>query len=468
MSGLFGVISNSDCVETLFLGTDYHTHLGTQYGGLAVLGEDGFQKKIHNLSNSQFKSKFIEDYEKMSGNSGIGVISDKYEQPLMFQSKFGTYALATNGLITNKQELGEELIKEGTSFTEVSDGNINTTEFVAKLIASGKTLVDGIERVFEKITGSISIIILNHKGIYVARDKFGHTPLIIGEGVNCWAVASETCAFPNLGFKVKKFVAPGEIVLLTKEGIQSLKEGGKTNKICSFLWIYTGFPASTYEGINSEIVRERCGIALAKRDKVKADLASGVPDSGLAHAIGYAMESKLPYRRPLVKYTSGYGRSYTPPDQKTRDRIAQMKLIPIEEVIKDQRIIVCEDSIVRGTQLKNYTVTKLHNSGVKEVHVRVACPPLMFPCIYNLSTRTYDELAARQAIYEIEGGEIEDVSEYLDPDSEKYEKMVELIREKVGVTSLMYQRLEDMIDAIGLPKERLCRYCWDGCHHQEE
>ncbi|MFH1835783.1 MAG: amidophosphoribosyltransferase [Methanobacteriota archaeon] len=468
MSGLFGVISDSDCVETLFLGTDYHTHLGTQYGGLAVLGEDGFQKKIHNLSNSQFKSKFIEDYEKMSGNSGIGVISDKYEQPLMFRSKFGTYALATNGLIANKQELAEELIKEGTSFTEVSDGNINTTEFVAKLIASGKTLVDGIESVFEKISGSISIIILNHKGIYVARDRYGHTPLIIGEGENEWAVASETCAFPNLGFKVKKFVAPGEIILLTKDGIQSLKEGGKTNKICSFLWIYTGFPASTYEGINSEIVRERCGIALAKRDKVEADLACGVPDSGLAHAIGYAMESKLPYRRPLVKYTAGYGRSYTPPDQKTRDRIAQMKLIPIEEVIKDQRIIVCEDSIVRGTQLKNYTVTKLHNSGAKEIHVRVACPPLMFPCIYNLSTRTYDELAARQAIYELEGERIEDVSEYLDPDSEKYERMVELIREKIDVTSIMYQRLDDMIDAIGLPKERLCCYCWDGCQHQEE
>ncbi|MFH1789241.1 MAG: amidophosphoribosyltransferase [Candidatus Altiarchaeota archaeon] len=462
MSGLFGVVSSDDCVETLFLGTDYHSHLGTQCGGLAVLGKDGFQRKVKNISRSQFKSKFFEDVEKMRGKSGIGVISSDFEQPLMFESKFGLYAIVVDGLIQNKKELVKDLISTGTSFIELSNGSVNTTELVAKLIARGDSLVAGIENMFAKIKGSISVLILNHKGIYAARDRHGHSPLVIGEGDRGIAVTSESCAFPNLGFKVKKFLNPGEVVLLTPNGVESIREGGSINKICTFLWIYTGFPASSYEGINAEIVREKCGRALAKRDKVKADLVSGVPDSGLAHAIGYAMESGLPYRRPLVKYTPGYGRSYTPPDQKTRDQIALMKLIPIKEVIDGKSIIICEDSIVRGTQLKNYTVTKLFDSGARQVHARPACPPLMFPCRYNVSTRTYKELVARRAIEAIEGKEVEDVSEYLDPDSEKYKKMIDWIAKELGVTSLMYQRLDDMIEAVGAPKEKLCTYCWNG------
>jgi amidophosphoribosyltransferase len=462
MSGLFGVVSKKDCVETLFLGTDYHSHLGTQYGGLAVLGDGGFQRRIHDIGKTQFKSKFYGDYERMRGTGGVGVISDSFEQPLMFDSRFGVYAIATNGLIENKKEITDELISKGASFTELSDGEVNTTEVVAKFISRGSSLVDGIEKLFKEIQGSISILILNHGGIYAARDRHGHTPLVVGEGDRGWAVASETCAFPNLGFEIRKFLKPGEIILLTEDGMKPLKEGGRVNKICAFLWIYTGFPASTYERINTEIVRERCGRALARRDSISADYVSGVPDSGIAHAIGYAMESGLPYRRPLVKYTPGYGRSYTPPDQKTRDRIALMKLIPIKEVIEGKRIVVCEDSIVRGTQIKNYTVTKLFNAGAKEVHLRPACPPLMFPCRYNLSTRTFRELAARRAIHDIEGRDLEDVSEYVDPDSKEHKQMVAWIQKDLRVTSLMYQRLDDMVEAIGIPKSKLCLYCWNG------
>ena len=305
---------------------------------------------------------------------------------------------------------------------------------------------------------------MNKEGIFVARDRLGYTPLMIGRRGDDWAVASETSAFPNLKFKTVKYVEPGEILLLNETGIVSKKPGLKVNQICSFLWIYTGFPSSNYEGINTEIVRERCGRALAKGDKdIGVDLVSGVPDSGLAHAIGYAMESGKPFRRPLVKYTSGYGRSYTPPSQATRDLVATMKLIPIEEVIKGNRIVLCEDSIVRGTQLKNYTVKKLFECGAKEIHVRPACPPLMFPCKFCLSTRSTSELAARKAIRAIEGRDIEDVSEYIDHNSEKYKKMVDWIAKDIEVTTLRYQTTDDMVKAIGLPKEKLCLYCWTGC-----
>ena len=314
----------------------------------------------------------------------------------------------------------------------------------------------------DKIKGSISLLLLTKKGIYCARDKNGVTPLVIGEKKNETAVASETCAFPNLGFKIKKFLSPGEIALIDKNGIDVKKKGDHKNKICAFLWVYTGFPASTYEGINVEKVRENCGRYLAKRDDVKIDLASGVPDSGTAHAIGYAMESGKPFRRVLLKYTSGYGRSYTPLTQELRDTIAQMKLIANEDIIKGNRIILCEDSIVRGTQLKNFTITKLKEAGAKEIHVRPACPPLMFPCIYNLSTRSIHELSARKAIRALEGKDIEDVSEYLDPKSKKYKKMLDWIAKDLGVTTLRYQHLDDMVKSIGVPKDKLCLYCWNG------
>lgn len=463
MSGLFGVISNNNCISSLYYGTDYHSHLGTEYGGIAFIDKKGMPiKKIHDISNSQFKSKFYEGSDEIKSNLGIGVISDKDPQPLSFESKFGPFAICCAGLVTNKDALARILIKKGVSFSEIDHGGINTIELVANLINQGNSIIEGIEEMYTKISGSISLLLLTKQGIYCARDIEGITPLAIGEKDGEVAIASETCSFPNLGFSIKKFVDPGEIIFISKKGIEQKKEGNHHNKICAFLWIYTGFPSSSYEGINVEKVREASGRYLAKRDDVEIDLVSGVPDSGTAHAIGYAMESSKPFRRVLLKYTPGYGRSYTPLTQDMRDRIALMKLIANEEIIKDNRIVLCEDSIVRGTQLKNFTITKLKNAGVKEVHVRPGCPPLMFPCIYNLSTRSIHELAARKAIRAIEGKDIEDVSEYLNPKSDKYKKMIEWIKKDIGVTSLRYQLLNDMVKAIGLPKDKLCLYCWIG------
>jgi amidophosphoribosyltransferase len=468
MSGIFGVVSNNNCISSLYYGTDYHTHLGTEYGGIAYFNENGRPvKKIHHISNSQFKSRFSE--EGLKSSIGIGVISDKDPQPLTFESKFGSYALCCAGLVTNKEELSKELIKRGISFYEISDqGEVNGTELVASLINQGDSIIDGIEKMQKKIHGSVSLLLATSEGIYAARDKNGVTPLVIGEKEGEIAIASETCAFPNLGFKIKKFILPGEIVFIGKNGIETQKEGDNSSKICAFLWIYTGFPASAYEGINVETVRENCGRFLAKRDDVEADVVAGVPDSGTAHAIGYSMESKIPFRRVLFKYSPGYGRSYTPPTQEIRDKIALMKLIANKETIEGNRIILCEDSIVRGTQLKNFTITKLKNAGAKEVHIRPACPPLMFPCIYNLSTRSIEELAARRAIRALEGEDIEDVSEYLDPDSEKYKQMVGWIAKDLGVDSLQYMLLDDMVEAIGLPRDKLCAYCWTGKEVQKK
>ena len=479
MSGIFGVVSKGDCSEALLYGTDYHSHLGTEYGGIAVLG-DGFQRQIHNINNSQFKSKFYEDSKRMEGNKGIGVISDNNEQPMYLNSKFGPFCIVTSGLIENSEELTRSLLKKGLSFSEMGDGKVNVTELIAKLISQGDDLIDGIGRMFDVIDGSCSLLILNEDGVYAVRDRWGYTPLIIGKRDDAcpvrgngsggdsasnwaWAVTSETSAFPNNRFEVVKELEPGEIVLLREKGIETLRPGNGKKQICTFLWIYTGFPASSYEGINTETVRERCGRALARKDKdIEVDLVSGIPDSGVAHALGYAMESGKPLRRPLVKYTPGYGRSYTPPSQETRDLIATMKLIPIKDIIEGNRIVICEDSIVRGTQLKNYTVKKLWDCGAKEVHVRPACPPLMYPCKFCLSTRSIHELAARKAIKSIEGHDVEDVSGYIDHTTDKYRKMVDWIAKDLDVTSLRYQTLGDMIDAVGLPKEKLCTYCWTG------
>jgi len=462
MSGIFGVVSKGNCTETLFYGTDYHSHLGTEYGGLAVLGED-FSRQIHNVSQSQFKSKFCDDLARIKGNRGIGVISAFEEQPIYLNSRFGPFCIVTNGIIENAEALVAELLKKGVSFSEVCKKGVNPTELVAKLINQGGNLIEGIERMFEAIEGSCSLLLLNRAGIYAARDRFGYTPLIVGRRDDAWAVTSETCAFPNNDFEVIKSLEPGEIILLNEDGIVQRRPGDGTNQICSFLWIYTGFPASDYEGINTEIVRERCGRALARRDKdINVDVVSGVPDSGVAHGLGYAMESGKPFRRPLVKYTPGYGRSYTPPSQETRDLIAKMKLIPIKDVIAGNSIVVCEDSIVRGTQLKNFAIKKLWDCGAKEVHIRPACPPLMFPCKFNLSTRSIHELAARRAIRALEGHDIEDVSAYVNHDSDKYRTMVQWIAKDLGVTTLRYQTVDDMVEAIGRPKEDLCLYCWTG------
>ena len=461
MSGLFGIVSNKNCSDTLLYGTDYHSHMGTEYGGMAVFGKK-FHRSIHDISKAQFKSKFFDDYKEMKGHMGIGVVSDRDPQPLIIGSKFGNFAIVMAGLIDNVNELALALLKEGETFGEMSSGGINSVELTAKLITRGKTLPEGMEGVYDKIEGSASILLLQKDGIYAARDRLGRTPLVVGEKDGEYVVATETCSFLNLGFRIKKYLDPGEIVFIGRSGLEEKSSGKKMIQICSFLWIYTGYPASSYEGLSVELVREHCGRALARDDHVKADLVSGVPDSGVGHAIGYAMESRIPYRRPLVKYTPGYGRSYTPPSQEIRDLVATMKLIPIKEVICGNRIILCEDSIVRGTQLKNYTVKKLWECGAKEVHIRPACPPLMFPCRFALSTRSTEELAARKAIFALEGKHAEDVREYIDHRSKKYQEMVEWIAKELGVTTLRYQKIEDMVEAIGLPREKLCLYCWIG------
>ncbi|MCM8780559.1 MAG: amidophosphoribosyltransferase [Candidatus Omnitrophica bacterium] len=462
MSGIFGVVTNGDCNQDLYYGTDYHSHLGTQFAGLAVYGRE-LLRRIHDIRGSQFKTKFYNDYKQMQGNKGIGVISARDEQPICVNSKFGPFAIVTNGFIDNAEDLANQLYKEGQSFSEVSDGRINLTELAAKLIIKGKSIIEGIEYLFSKIEGSCSLLLLTREGIYAARDRYGYTPLAIGQRNTDWAVTTETTAFSNLGFKVTKYLLPGEIVVIDESGVKPKQKGSSTvNQICAFLWIYTGFPASCYEGITVELVRERCGRSLAKNDDVRVDFVAGIPDSGTTHAIGYAMESKFPFRRPLVKYTPGFDRSYTPLSQETRDLIARMKLIPIKDIIEGKRMVLCDDSIVRGTQLKNYTIQKLLECAAKEIHLRVACPPLMFPCKFNYSTRSIKELAARRAIRAIEGRDVDDVSAYLDEDSNKYKKMVDWITRDIGVTSLRYQKLDDMVKAIGLPKDKLCLYCWTG------
>jgi amidophosphoribosyltransferase len=428
---------------------------------MAVLG-DRFHRSIHDISKSQFKSKFFEEYKEMEGNSGIGVISDHDAQPLIIGSKFGTFAIVSTGIVENTDELAKELLDSGETFSEMSGGGINSVELIAKLITQGETLIDGIQSVHDKIEGSASILVLKDDGIYAARDRLGRTPLVVGEKDGEYAVATEDCSFLNLGFRRVRFLEPGEIVSIRPSGLQSELPGRDRNQICAFLWIYTGYPASSYEGISVEVVRERSGRFLAKGDNVDADLVAGVPDSGVGHAIGYSMESGLPFRRPLVKYTPGYGRSYTPPSQEIRDLVATMKLIPVRDVIAGNRIVLCEDSIVRGTQLKNFTVVKLWDSGAREIHVRPACPPLMFHCKFALSTRSIDELAARRAIRDLEGGHTDHIAPYLDDTSEQYRRMVEWIAREINVTTLKFQKIDDMIEAIGLPREKLCLHCWTG------
>jgi amidophosphoribosyltransferase len=467
MGGIFGVVSTDNCAKTLFYGTDYHSHLGTENGGMAVLGAKGFYKTVHSVSQVQFKSRFVDDYKKLDGYFGIGAIDDDAPQPLVFRSKFGVYAVAASGLISNKNKLVNELLNEGASFGERAEGDVNNAELVASLINRGDNIVEGIASMRGAIEGSICALVMTEDGIYAARDKVGRFSLAIGKNKDqqekhSYVVATEASSFENLGYELVRFLGPGEIVLLTPDGIKIMKPAGEEMKICSFLWIYIGYPSSSYEGINVEGTRERCGAFLAKRDNVKADFVSGVPDSGVGHAIGYSMESGIPYRRALVKYTPGYGRSYTPPTQEIRDLVATMKLCAVREVINGNRIIICDDSIVRGTQLKNLTIKKLWDNGAKEIHVRPACPPLMFPCIYASSTRTTGELAGRKAIKALEVKDLDDPAEYLDSSSAKYAKMVDWICRDINVTSLKYMLIEDMIKAIGLPAEKLCLHCWQG------
>jgi len=464
MGGLFGVFSkNKDCVKDLFYGTDYHSHLGTRRGGLAVKNSGGFQRFIKNITTTQFRSKFEKDIKSMHGNKGIGSISDYDDQPLIINSHLGVFAISTVGKINNIEILAKEALKSGTHFSEMHGGEINPTELVATIISQGSTFEEGIQRIQDMVEGSCTLLILTNEGIYAMRDKLGRTPLIIGEKPGFYAVAMETCAFPNLGYEITKYLGPGEVIFINENGFEQKIAPGDHLQICSFLWVYYGYPASSYEGINVEVVRYRCGSYLAREDDVEIDLVAGIPDSGTAHGVGYANEANAPYSRPFVKYTPTWPRSFMPQDQSIRDKVAKMKLIPIKELIKDKRILFCEDSIVRGTQLRK-AIQRLYDFGAKEVHMRPACPPLVYSCKFLNFSRSRSELdlAGRWAIKELIGRNIDDPVEYIDPESDKYIAMVDTICKKLQLTSLQYQSLENLVKAIGLPKEKLCTYCWDG------
>ncbi|NLF68685.1 MAG: amidophosphoribosyltransferase [Candidatus Anammoximicrobium sp.] len=465
MSGFFGVASKTDCVADLFHGTDYHSHLGTMRGGLATWVPDRFIRYIHDITNAQFRSKFEDDLPHLEGNSGIGVISDFEDQPLIIGSHLGTYALATVGRILNLDELADEAFqRRATHFSEMGGNGINPTELVATLINRESSFAAGIAHAQEVIKGSCSLLVLTNDAIYAARDRLGRTPIVIGSKPGSYAATLETCALPNLNYDVERYLGPGEIVRLTADGVESLKPPGREMQICAFLWVYYGYPASSYEGINVESVRNRCGVALARDDDIEVDLVAGIPDSGTGHAIGYANQSGRSLGRPFVKYTPTWPRSFMPQDQRVRELVARMKLIPIREVIQGKRVLFCEDSIVRGTQLRD-TVRRLFEYGAQEVHMRPACPPLIYNCKFlNFSqSRSASDLAARQAIKELEGEDDKHLEDYADPDSSRHAAMVERVRQQLGLTSLKYQRLDGLIEAIGLPKGRVCTYCWDGC-----
>ena len=464
MSGFFGCISKNDCVSNVFYGTDYHSHLGTKRAGLAFYNaNDGFQRAIHSLEDGYFRTKFEGDIENFRGNSGIGVISDTEAQPIVANTHLGRFAVCTVSKIGNSEELEEELLAKHHTFSETSQGSVNPTELITKLITEGQDFVTGIENVYDSIKGSCSMLILTDKMIIAARDKLGRTPIVIGKNSHGYAAASETCSFSNLDYRIEKFLGPGEIVKITADGYEQIRKPNNKMQVCAFLWVYYGYPPSYYEGINVEETRYRCGAALAKNDHVVADFVAGIPDSGVGHAIGYSHESKIPYMRAYAKYTPTWPRSFMPQNQAKRELVAKMKLIPNPSMIKGKSGVFLDDSIVRGTQLKDNTAD-LYAEGIKEVHMRIACPPLTYPCEYlNFSrSRKSLELATRTAINQIEGTEDVDLKKYSDPDSEEYKNMVEKIRKNLGLTTLTFQRLSDLTDAIGLPKEKVCTHCWDG------
>lgn len=467
MSGFFGVVSKKDCVMELFFGVDYHSHLGTKRGGLVVYGEEGFQRSIHNIENSPFRTKFEKDVDEFKGTSGIGCISDNEAQPLIVNSHLGSFAITTVGRINNMEELKKLCFDSGkVQFLESSKGTLNQTEMVAALINLKNNVIEGLTFAQENIKGSMSILLLFPNKIYACRDKFGRTPIILGskKGANC--AVFESSSFVNLGFKYVKDLGPGEIVSITADGISIEKKAGTKMKMCSFLWTYYGYPTATYEGINVETMRYRCGKLLRKRDEIITDSVAGVPDSGVPHAIGYANASGIPYTRPFIKYTPTWPRSFTPHSQTQRNLIAHMKLIPVKELIKDQKLVLIDDSIVRGTQLRE-TTDFLYSLGAKEVHVRPACPPIMFGCKYLNFTRSTTEmdLITRKVIAELEGSEDisrETLDNYINPDHPKHHEMVEEIRKRMHFDSLRYHRLDDLVEAIGLDECKLCTYCFNG------
>ena len=466
MGGFFAVASKEDCVFDLFFGTDYHSHLGTRRGGMAVYGSKGFDRSIHNIENSPFRTKFEKDVNEMEGNLGIGCISDYEPQPLIVRSHHGTFAITTVGKINNTEAIVEDIFKDGhTHFLEMSGGDINATELVAAIINTRDNLVEGIKRAQELIDGSMSIMLLTPKGIYIARDRLGRTSLVVGKKDNAYCASFESFAYLNLGYEDYKELGPGEICVMTPEYVTTLVKPGKDMKICAFLWVYYGYPSSSYEGLSVEKMRYNCGALLAKRDDVKADIVAGVPDSGTAHAVGYANASGIPFSRPFIKYTPTWPRSFMPTMQAKRNLIAKMKLIPVHDLIKDTSMVLIDDSIVRGTQLRE-TTEFLYQSGAKAVHIRPACPPLLWGCKYLNFSRSSSEmdLIARRVIAEYEGENVseETLQVYADPNSEQYNNMLEGIRKQLNFTSLRYHRLDDLIESIGLDESRVCTYCWNG------
>ena len=469
MGGLFGVASKGDCLFDLFFGTDYHSHLGTRRAGMAVYGEKGFDRAIHNIENSPFRTKFDKDMQEMKGNLGIGCISDYEPQPLIVRSHHGTFAITTVGRINNAAEITEQIFNRGNAhFLEMSGGDINPTELTAAIINQKLNLIDGIRYAQEIIDGSLSFLILTPLGVYAARDRMGRTPLVIGHKEDAYCVSFESFAYLNLGYHTERELGPGEVVIMTPEGVRTLAAPGKDMKICTFLWVYYGYPSSSYEGLSVEKMRYRSGELMAGRDQMDSsmiDTVAGVPDSGLAAAIGYSNASGVPFSRPFIKYTPTWPRSFMPTIQSKRNLIAKMKLIPVHDLIEGKRLLLIDDSIVRGTQLGE-TTEFLYQSGAKEVHIRPACPPILFGCKYLNFSRSSSEmdLIARRVMEKLEGGPVTDevLQEYADPETGRYENMLEEIRRQLNFTTLRYNRLDDLIEATGLPREKLCTYCWDG------
>lgn len=469
MGGFFSAALKEDCIFDLFYGTDYHSHLGTRRAGIATYGNDGFHRSIHNIENSPFRTKFTNDLDKLTGWEGIGCISDYDPQPLVVRSHHGPYAIATVGRINNTDDIIKKIFtKSNTHFMEMTGGEINKTELVASLINQKENLIEGIQFAQNMIDGSMSIMLMTPSGIYLARDKVGRTPIIVGKKAEGYCATFESYAYQKLGYTTAHELGPGEIDVMTPDGCTILVQPGSKKRICTFLWTYYGYPPSTYEGMNVEQMRYNCGRFMAERDfltKDDLDTVAGVPDSGVAHAIGYSNTSHIPYSRPFIKYTPTWPRSFMPTMQSKRNLIAKMKLIPIEELIKGRRLLLIDDSIVRGTQLRE-TAEFLYERGSKEVHVRPACPPIMYGCKFiNFSRSTSDmELIARRIVVQEEGENIsrEILDDYTNPDSDHYHKMIDIMKDQMGFSSLQFNRLDDTIKATGLPEDQLCTYCWNG------
>ena len=468
MGGFFGTVAREACITDLFYGTDYNSHLGTKRGGLATYDEEKrcFSRAIHNLESSYFRTKFEGELDNFPGCSGIGVISDTDPQPIVLNSHLGRFALVTVAKIVNMEEIERELLAQNMHFAELSSGKTNQTELIALLIIQGKDFVDGIENVFRHIKGSCSMLLLTEDGIIAARDQWGRTPIVVGRKEGAYAVTSESSSFPNLDYEVERYVGPGEILRLRADGIEQMRAPNEEMQICSFLWVYYGFPTSCYEGRNVEEVRFQSGLKMGQTDESEVDCACGIPDSGVGMALGYAEGNGVPYHRAIAKYTPTWPRSFTPSKQEMRNLVAKMKLIPNRAMLQGKRVLFCDDSIVRGTQLRD-NVRVLFDYGAREAHVRIACPPLIYSCPFVGFTASKSdlELITRRIIKELEGDENKNLEKYATTGSPEYERMVEEIRSRFGLTSLKFSKLEDLIEAIGLPKCKVCTHCFDGSSH---